>query len=174
MFDLIKNDWEKIPQNIRYIIEVGIALMFNAWILDHWLPNQTLPYKYLWYFDLRSLCYNLGQSFVFLAIILIIIKQLLNLPKLIFNYKSKYHIKNLGKTFDLVWFSGKLILFDYKEKKYYHVYPWETAQDLNFVSYGTHVEDHFPNPQNPKIEISKSKILDTTKYKNGGSINTRQ
>ena|SRR3989344_115227 len=173
MFDLIKNDWDKIPQNIRYIIVIGIALIFNAWILDHWLPNQALPYKYLGYLDLRVLSYNFGQSFVFLAIILIIIKQLLNLPKLIFNYKNKYPVKNIGEKFDLVWFSGKLILFDHQDRKYYHVYPWETAQDLNFVSYGTRVEDHFPDPKNPKIEIGKGKIVDVTKYQNGGSINTR-
>ncbi|MCL4418744.1 hypothetical protein M1146_01425 [Patescibacteria group bacterium] len=174
MFDLIRNEWEKIPQSIRYIIEIGIALIFNVWMLDHWLPNQALPYKYLGQFDLRSMLYNIGQSFVFLAITLILFKQLFNFPKLIFNYKNKYPIKDLGKKFELIWFSGKLMLFDYNEKKYYHVHPWETAEDLQFVSHGIHIDDVFPNSRNTKIKLSNDRNLDTTEFTNGGSINTQK
>jgi len=172
MWNLIKNDWEKLPQSIRYFFIIGAVLIFNSWLLDHWLPSSELPFKYFGLWDIRSLCYQIGQSLILLAIVVIVVKLIFNLPKLVTNYKTKYPIKNLGKTFDLVWFKGKLILFDHRDEKYYHVYPWETAQDLNFVSYGTHVEDNFPNPQNSKIEIAKDKIIDTAKYQNGGSINT--
>jgi hypothetical protein len=96
---------------------------------------------------------------------------LFNIPNIVANYKSKYPIKDLGKKFNLVWFKGKLILFDLKNKRYYHVYPWETAEDLNFVSYGVHVEDDFPNVRPLKIKIDGS-TLDTSKFENGGSINT--
>ena len=173
MWDLIKDDWNKLPENVRYFLEIGVVLVFNSWVLDHWLPNRNLPFEFLGRFDIRAACYNIGQSFILISIIFVVVKQLWNLPKLINNYKVRYPIKELGNKFDLVWFSGKLILFDHKEKKYYHVYPWETAQDLNFVSYGIHVEDHFPDPKNPKIEITKDKMLDIAKYNNGGSINTR-
>lgn len=172
MWTLIKNDWDKLPQNVRYLFEIGIVLVFNAWVLDHWLPDYKLPYEFLGYFDIRIWCYNVGQLFILVSIVFIVIKQLLNLPQLINNYKVKYPIRDIGTKFDLIWFSGKLILFDHKNMTYYHVYPWETAQDLNFVSYGIHVEDHFPNPKTLKIEITKGKILDITKYQNGGSINT--
>lgn len=173
MWNLIKNEWEKIPQTLRLCIEIGIGLVFNAWVLDHWTSTGSLPYKYLGQFDLREASYNIGMTFIYFAIIAIVFKLIINLPELINNYKTKYQIKNIGKTFDLVWFSGKLILFDHKIKRFYHVYPWETAQDLDFVSFGTHVEDHFPNPTKSKIKMENGKILDTAEYQNGGSINTR-
>ena len=172
MWDLIKNEWEKIPQTIRLLIEIGIALVFNAWILDHWNSSGSLPYKYLWKLDLREISYNFGMSLIFFSIIVIFIKQIYSIPKLITNYKTKYAIKKLGKTYDLVWFSGKLILFDHDNNHYYHVRPWETALDLQFDSYGTHVEDHFPNPKETKIKLESGKILNTLQYKNGGTIDT--
>ena len=52
--------------------------------------------------------------------------------------------------------SSQKWLTDKNEKKYYHVYPWETAEDLQFVSYGKHVEDNFPDPQNPRIKLNFS------------------
>lgn len=173
MWDLLKSDWEKLPQHFRFLLEVGIILVFNAWVLDHWLPDTILPYKYLGYFDIRVLSYNVGMTLIIFTLALIVIKQIKLLPGLIRSYENKYPIKNIGKTFELVWFNGKLILFDLKTKKFFHVYPWETAQDLNFVSFGTHVPDHFPNPQNPKVKLDSGKFIDITTYQNGGSINTR-
>jgi hypothetical protein len=72
----------------------------------------------------------------------------------------------------LGWFNGKLMLFDKKSKKYFHVYPWETAQDLLFVSKG----DHYPFDFAPDIPIpigETSEILEISEYSNGGSINTQ-
>jgi len=106
--------------------------------------------------------------------LLIFIKQIFNFGNLVAKYKKKYPIEKLGITFYLIWFNGKLMLFDKNEKKYYHVYPWETAEDLQFVSYGKHIKDNFPDPENPKIKISDDNTLDTTKYTNGGSINTQK
>lgn len=171
MWNLIKKDWEKLPQNIRYLFEVGVFLVFNSWVLDHWLPNNELPFKFLGRFDIRGLCYSTGQLFVLVSIVFVAIKHLINFPKLMTNYKTRYPIKDLGKKYDLVWFSGKLVLFDHRNKRYYHVYPWETAHNLDFVSFGVHVEDHFPNPKSSKIKIDK-KVLDTTEYEDGGDINT--
>jgi len=175
MWELLKNDWEKVPQNIRYLLEIGIALIANTWILDHWLSHHRLPYLFLGYFDIRSFSYNVGQLLILISIIFVLAKQVIqlrNLPELLINYKTRYSIKDIGTKFDLVWFNGKLILFDYVLKKYYHVYPWETAQDLNFTSYGTHVIDKFPDPSNSKINIAKGKIIDVNKFTNGGTINT--
>lgn len=175
MWNLVTDEWNKIPQDIRFLIEAGAFLVFNSWLLDHWLPNRILPYRYLGIFDLRDISYNLGMSLIFFSAGFIVIRQIWNLPKQIKNYKDSYPTKNLGKTFDLVWFNGKLMLFDHKSKpkQYFHVYPWETAEDLNFTSYGTHAQDNFPNPQNPAVRLDNGKILNTTEYENGGSINTR-
>lgn len=173
MWNLVNEDWKKLPQDIRFLIETGVLLVFNTWLLDHWLPNRMIPFLYLGKWDMREVSYNLGMSLIFLALTVIIIKQILNLPKMIKNYKTQYPVKEIGKKFDLVWFNGKLILFDHKAKQFFHIYPWETAEDLNFTSYGTHIQDKFPNPQNSIVKLDNGKTLDVTQYKNGGSITTR-
>ena len=172
MWNLIQNEWEKIPQSLRTFIEIGVVLVFNSWLLDHWNLSGTLPCKYLGKFDLREISYNLGMTAIYVSLGIIVLRLIISFPQVVSNYKNKYPTKNIGKTFELVWFNGKLMLFEHKKKLYYHVYPWETAQDLDFISYGTHVEDHFPNPNNVKVKLDSGKMLDTSEYKNGGSINT--
>ncbi len=174
MFDFFKEDFNKLPQNIRYLFYIGILLVFNAWLLDHWKSDQELPYLFLGFLDVRSISYNIGTAFLLFALLITAWKQLSNIPAMIENYKLGYQVKDIGKKFDLVWFNGKLILFNHKRKKYYHVRPWETAEDLDFVSYGIHVQDNFPNPRNPKIKLDSNRVLDTTQYQNGGTINTRK
>jgi hypothetical protein len=174
MFNILQKDFDKLPQNVRYIFISGFLFIFNAWLLDHWKSNQELPYYFMGIVDLRSISYNVGTCLFFVALILVVFKQIVSIPGIIFWNKSKYDIKDLGKKFELVWFKGKLMLFQHRDKRYFHVLPWETAQDLNFVSYGTHVNDDFPNPINTVIILDDGRKLDTSKYKNGGEINTRK
>ncbi len=64
-FDFLYNDWKKIPQNLRYFIWLGVFLIFNSWLLDHWgLPN---PYSF-WVWDIRQFGYSLGISLIVLAL----------------------------------------------------------------------------------------------------------
>ena len=174
MINFIKSDFEKLPQNIRYLFIFGSFLVFNAWILDHWLPNRVLPYLFFNHFDIRAISYNSGMVLLLIGLVAVTLKQLISIPSLIRGYNRRYQIKDMGSKFDLVWFNGKLILFDHAEKKYHHVYPWETAEDLDFISYGTHVQDKFPNPATPKVKLDSGSIVDTTQYQNGGSVNTRR
>lgn len=174
MIALFQKDFDKLPQNIRYFFYLGILLIANAWLLDHWLPNQALPYLYLGRLDLRSFSYNVGTTSLIFFLGLTFWKQVKFIPFLITSYNEKYPINDIGKKFDLIWFNGKLMLFDHKERKYFHVYPWETAEDLDFVSFGTHVEDRFPNPITTIVKLDTGKELNTSSYENGGSINTRK
>jgi len=87
-------------------------------------------------------------------------------------FKRKYPPKKLGKNYNLIWFHrGKLYLFDKKEKLYYHIEPWETAQDLSFTDVGKKVEFGL----DPKSMIGIPVDGDTVRpsdYENGGKINT--
>ncbi len=171
--DFLIDDWKKLPQSFRLLIICGLLLIVNSWLLDHWRPNNQLPFLYFGQ-DIRQISYTIGFSLILLAILLVVIQKIRHIEGPITSYKEKYSIENIDKTFHLIWFSGKLMLFDNKDNKYYHVYPWETAQDLNFVSFGKHVNDHFPDPQNKIVLIDDKKKVDLTKYSNGGSINTQR
>jgi len=70
-----------------------------------------------------------------------------------------------------VWFNGKLILFDKEKKKFHHIYPIETAQDLLFAGTGTYLERNFGDDQ--QVKVSESTSIDIGKYSDGGAINTR-
>lgn len=91
--------------------------------------------------------------------------------------RNRYNNANLDNKFHLVWFSGTLFLFDefnQDDKKFFHVRPWDTAEDLDLVSYGVKVQDKFPNPLTPIVKLDGGKELDTTKYRNCGTINTQK
>lgn len=165
---LLTDDWKKIPQNLRYVIIAGISLIFNSWLLDHWGSDGV--YKYLG-MDIRGSGYNLGLSLIFFGFALLIGKQFFYLGRLIY-LRKKYPESDIEHGYYLIWFKGKLILFNTKEKKYYHVYPWDTAQDLLFVGKGQSMNENFDPINRPKIPVN-NQIFDLTGYKNGGSINTR-
>lgn len=87
-------------------------------------------------------------------------------------FKRKYHPKGLGKDYHLIWFHrGKLYLFDRKEKLYYHIEPWETAQDLSFTDVGKKVEFGLDPKSEIEIPVDGSTVRPSD-YENGGKINT--
>lgn len=170
--EFIFDDWKKIPQNYRYLIITGVSLIFNSWLLDHWGSPQ--PYKYFG-IDIRPHSYNLGLTLVFLALFLLVAKQFLYFGKIVW-YRHKYPLNKLDIDFYLVWFNGKLILFDEKNKpkQYFHVYPWETAQDLLYVGKRFTIPvDFMPNSMMEFPANHERKILKLKNYRNGGSICTQ-
>ena len=55
--------------------------------------------------------------------------------------RRKYPRDNLNKTYHLIWFRrGKLYLFDKNDMHYYHIQPWETAEELYFADVGKKVD----------------------------------
>lgn len=171
IFNFFTDDWQKIPQNYRFLIIVGLFLIINSWFLDHW-GSKTI---YLfWGWDIRFVGYSIGLSIILLTFAIIVVRQFLYFKKLIL-YRIKYPLSKLDKDFYLIWFTaGKLYLFDRKEKKYYHILPWETAQDLLFVGRGDYFPiSDFPVDPNPKVPLQNATItLDTAEYTAGGAINT--
>lgn len=167
--NFLTDDWKKIPQNLRYVFIVGVLLIFNSWLLDHWF-NTTQVY-YFWGLDIRYLGYSIGLTLIIACFILIIVKQFY-LFSLVWWYRQKYSMSKLDKTYHLLWFNGKLMLFDNNSKFYYHVYPWETAQDLLFVSKGWYLSVGF-DPGKEYL-VDEKTIFKTKKYKNGGSLNTQK
>lgn len=169
-FEILTDDWKKIPQNLRYIILAGIFLIANTWLLDHWGTGKIYT---IFGWDVRDAGYSFGFSVILFSFILLIAKQLGYLI-IGFRYRLKYPISKLNKSFSLAWFNGRLILFDHKQKKYFHVLPWETAQDLLFVGMGEQLQDKFETDKKIIINVfGSTRTIDISQYKDGGDINTQ-
>jgi hypothetical protein len=169
---ILTDDWKKIPQNLRFIFLAGVIFIFNSWLLDHWLINGQLPYKYWGVVDIRSFGYSLGLTLILICTVAIVFKQFY-LFWILQIFRNKYSFSNLDKTYHLGWFRGKLMLFDKKKKLYYHVYPWGTAQDLLFVGRGWEFHDNFKEGSE-YVYDEEGSIFKTKGYKNGGSITTQR
>lgn len=66
------------------------------------------------------------------------------------------------------------MLFDEKTKKYHHIVPFETAQDLLFVDQWSYVEKHFPPGPRDLLQVGTSNLYHEFKlFTDGGPINTR-
>ncbi len=87
-------------------------------------------------------------------------------------FKKKYPREKLSKDYYLIWFHrGKLYLFDKKEKQYYHIRPWETAEDLSFTDVGEKVEFGLEPKSKEDIQVGGDTIKPGD-YEDGGEINT--
>ena len=171
-FNFFTDDWKKIPQNYRFIIIAGLLLIFNSWLLDHW-DIRTTPVYMFWGRDIRSIGYSIGLTLIIFCFLLLILKQFLNTPKLIM-YRKKYPIEKLNIDFFLTSFRGKVILFDIKEKKFYHIFPWTTAEDLLLVGLWNYLEKDFPPEQEDLLQVGHTNRYRKFKdFDDGGIINTR-
>lgn len=169
IINLLADDWKKIPQNYRYLIIGGAFFIFNSWLVDHW---GSYSYKYLLTIDIGLISYYVGLILIIIGFIILIGKQIFSYANVL-NLRRKYPVSKIYKDFVIVSFNGKWILFDKKTKEYHHLVPWETVQDLQFVSWETYVNYGFdPNSKN-MINLNNKKKIDISKYKIGGSINTR-
>lgn len=170
--NFLTDDWKKIPQNYKYLILTGVFLIFNSWLLDHW--GISTPYTYFG-LDIRAGGYDVGLSLILFALFLIVTKQFSNFGRALW-YRHKYPIEKLDIDYYLVWFNGKLMLFDTKSKtkKYYHVYPWGTAQDLLYVGRGFELSTAFmPNAIKEFPVNFEGKMLKLSDFQNGGAICTQ-
>ena len=169
-FGIFTDDWKKIPANYRFFILAGGFLIFNSWLLDHWgLTNVYL----FWGKDIRALGYSLGLSFILLCFFLILFKQLLFF-KTILLYRAKYPLQKLNKDFFLISFRGYVVLFDKKTKKYHHIVPFETAQDLLFVDQWSYIGKDFPPGPDDLLQVGTSNLYHKFElFHEGGVINTR-
>lgn len=165
----LSEDWNKLPQNFRYFILAGGFLIFNSWLLDHWGQGGE---RYLKSFDFAYWGYWLGLLIIILGIFVLIIKQFTGYANIIW-LRRKYPISKLNKDFYIYSFNGKWMLYDKKTLEYFHIHPWETVVDLRWQGWENGLPLDFQPENKPQIPIGKTtKLLDTGKYKYGGSINT--
>jgi hypothetical protein len=172
VLNFLTDDWKKIPQNYRYLILSGVFLISNSWLLDHW--GNTKAYTYFG-FDIRESGYSMGLTLIFIALLIIVAKQINSFRKVLL-YQHKYPVEKLDTDFYLVWFNGKLMLFDAKSKpkRYYHVYPWETAQNLLFVGRGFEVQTSFMPNTLIEFQVNfEGKMIKFSDFQNGGAICTQ-
>lgn len=166
--NFLTDDWKKIPQTTKYFFIFGIFLIFTTWLVDHWGENRV--YLLLGW-DFRNTFFNAGVIIIILSFLPLLGAQFLYWHRAK-KYKLKYPTKELNNIFYLIWFKGKLYLFDKEMKKYFHVTPWATAQDLFFTDLGTRVDYDMENKPN-SIEIDEYNQIVFSEYKNGGVITTR-
>lgn len=169
-FNLIKDDWKKIPANYRFLILAGSFLIFNSWLLDHWGSENVYLF---WGFDIRALGYSVGFTLILFSFLFLVFKQFLYF-KAGLMYRKKYPIRKLNKDFFLISFRGYAVLFDKKTKKYHHIVPYETAQDLLFVDQWTYIGKSFPPEPTYLLRVGTSNLSHEFKlFTDGGAINTR-
>lgn len=169
-FGFLADDWNKLPQNFRYFILAGAFLIFNSWLLDHWGQNGG---KYLKIFDIAFWGYWLGLIIIILGIIVLILRQISAYSNILW-IKRKYPYAKINKDFYIYSYNGKWILYDKNSKEYFHIRPYETVIDLHWQGWENFIPIDFQPENKPKLPINKSaKLFDTSKYKNGGIIDTR-
>lgn len=167
-FDFIADEFKKIPQGFKYFFISGTILIFIPWLIDHWGTNSL--YK-LWGVDIREFFFSLGLSIILVSLVLLLWRQA-KYYRQAKKYRDRYPVEKHNSTFDLLWFNGKLILFDHETKKYHHIYPYSTAQDLLFVDLGVRIKKDFEDVKSDEIRVSDKEIV-LKEYKDGGPINTR-
>jgi hypothetical protein len=171
IFEFVSKDWRKIPQNFRFFILSGVLMVTIVLATDHW--GQVPNYKYLGMS--RYFFFNIGIFLILVGIVSILLKQAALVWR-VGKFRRRYPISKLNIGFYLVWFEGRLYLFDKENKKTYHVHPGGTARDLSFEANGTSHPKGFDQAMSEKDTIGTSgetvyfKIAD---YTFSGRINTR-
>ena len=166
----LKEDWQKIPQNLRYFVISGTILLVIDWTSYHW--SKGVNYTYLGK-NYHQFFFNLGVSLILLGFLLIIAKQIfvvVNLQR----FRYRYSLKNLNITYGLIWFNGKLYLFDKKKKTASHITPAETASDLSFWGVGVPYPGSFEEAQVHGLEVGDPVNIKVKDYNLAGPINTRR
>ena len=167
IFDFITDDWKKIPQNIRYFFMAGTTFIFVSWLVDHWGGVEV---KRFWGLEISDIAFSLGSTLILIGLAFLLVKQFY-IFIIVTKYRRGFPIDELNSKFYLVWFNGKLILFDKEKTEYHHIYPFQTAQDLLFIGTGTYVESNFENTNT--VKISENISIQVKDYADGGAINTR-
>lgn len=167
-FNFFSEDWKSTPQNVRYFFFAGAFLIFMSWLIDNW-GKKGAPL--FWGIDIRNLSFSIGFTIIIIGFGFLILKQIIIFARIIF-YKKKYPLKNLGVTFAIRWYGGRLYVFDSCEKKYFHVFPWQTAQDLLLI--GPKVfrsRASIEDDKDTEVKIGDN-VYKIDKFSDGGFINT--
>lgn len=168
--EFIKGDWERLPQSIRYSVLSGLSLIFLSWLAND--MNSSFDTT-LFGWDFRRSFFSAGAIIIFVGLFLVLWKQVISYKNLA-KWRIKYPIRKLDKSFTLIWFKGRLMLFDRKSKMAYHIHPWETAIDLYFVGHGHSVAIDYDDAVRSERQFGKPINIKINDYPYVGQINTRR
>jgi hypothetical protein len=166
--DFFTEDWKKIPIPTKYFFTFGSFLILLTWLVDHW--KEESQYR-LFGWSFNNTFFSLGVATIVLAFMYLIFSQFV-FWKRGYIYRRRYPLKDLNVTYNLLWLHGRQYLFDEKEKKYFHIHPYETSEDLLFSKLGFWVEGKI-NDERPPVQLAPGKTIDIKDYSDGGVINTR-
>jgi hypothetical protein len=85
--------------------------------------------------------------------------------------RRKYPLDKFNKKYYLIWFSGRLHLFDKDTMLRHHVHPYETAQDLSFTGTGISVNTDINDTK--EVHITDKHKVTISSFKQSHVINTR-
>ena len=131
-FEIFREDWQKLPQNYRYIFIIGTLFIFLTWLRDHWgnWPYHVNPTK----FNLGYITFYFGLGLILIGIVFLLFKQFWAWKSIAF-LRIKYPRGKMGKTFLIIESEekkGKLYLYDLKDKVRYWIASGQTYQDLGY------------------------------------------
>ncbi len=176
VFGLIGNDWEKIPQNYRYLLLAGGFFVFNSWLLDHWNESRSWIY---WGLDFPQISYFIGLILIVLGFTILVFRQFMVFAN-IWNLRRKYPISGVNKDFYIFNFGDPWYLFDNRSKQYFHIVPYSTVRDLHFEGLNISVQfdkgkiAEFVPGLAMDVRVGKGKWISIDKFSNAGIINTKK
>lgn len=166
--NFVSEDWRRIPQNLRYFILSGVLFLGVSWTADQIRLNNNF----------RDLFFFTGVILISIGVILLLFKQMWLPIKLNF-YRHRYPLRDLYRTFCLVRFNDRIILFDSRHKdrkRSYHIHPLETARDLHFNTHALSINDDFDRARLGNATIGQRGDMVYVKvnnYEYRGVIDTR-
>jgi hypothetical protein len=153
----VREDWQKIPSNLRYLIYMGFSLVFMSWLYDHWGTNPPV----VWIIQNFSvLAFNAGLWLLIVSFVAIFARQVW-LFWTTQRLRVRYPLNRLNDDFHLVSLGGKVYLFDTRQgKKKYHIRNWQTMIDLGFEYEVTIVTD----PSQKEVQVKNGVVINIDSF----------
>lgn len=176
--DAIREEWGKLAPAVQYVV-----LLCSLFIVSIWLDKQLdlIFFKEIYNFPIDIFRLTLSQlifglSLVFLTSLFLmglILRFLISLR--VIWYKFRYPLRNLNKSFYIVYCSGRAFLIDKEKKQIRWVKSWQTALDLDFAWEWTDLKSvdlSQPNGQKIQITTKDGKSINLSNYKYADGIRT--
>lgn len=130
LIGFLKEDWQNLPLNYRYIFFAGVFLIILAWLGDHWGDQQRYQVPI---FQSNEDAFQTGFYIIGVGFLALLMKQIWIFQRIL-RLRRKYPFKHLDQEFHLVNFQGWVYLLDEKSKRRFHVKNQQTAIDLGFLN----------------------------------------
>ncbi|MBZ0274872.1 MAG: hypothetical protein K8I60_01935 [Anaerolineae bacterium] len=170
LIGLLKDDWQNLPTNIRYIFYAGVFLVFFSWLGDHWSDQQQY---HLPLFSSNESAFHAGFWFIVAFFAILMVKQFDTWRKIKL-LQRKYPVRQLDNTFHLINLKGWIYLFDEKRKERIHVKNPYTVADLWPMGEWLDLDISKDDPPETELTFRNGKKVRLGDYRNNpAGINTR-